>query len=80
MSANSGQISLASAVLARVGEDSLGAHGAEVADRRGVGEQVERLGRQRAERRKGEPQDLPVVLRAPPEPPRAARCRAGPGA
>ena len=35
--------------------------GAEVADDRGVGEDVERLGHQRAERREREAQDLAVV-------------------
>jgi hypothetical protein len=34
---------------------------AEVADDCGVGEQVQRLGRERAERRQGEQQDLAVV-------------------
>ena len=39
---------------------------AEVADDRGVDEQVERLRRERAERRERQPEDLPVVPR--PEP------------
>jgi hypothetical protein len=38
--------------------------GSEVADDRGVDEQVQRLGRERAERREGETQDLAVVGRA----------------
>jgi hypothetical protein len=38
---------------------------AEVPDDRGVGEHVERLGRERAERGHGEPQDLAVVSRGP---------------
>ena len=37
----------------------------EVAHDRGVGEQEQRLGHQRQERRHREPQDLPVVRRAP---------------
>jgi hypothetical protein len=36
-----------------------------VPDDRGVDEHVERLGRQRAERRHGEPEDLAVVWGAP---------------
>jgi hypothetical protein len=35
-----------------------------MADHRGVGEQVERLGRERPERRHCEPEDVAVVLRA----------------
>ena len=35
--------------------------GAQVTDDRAVGEQEERLGEERAERRQGEAQDLPVV-------------------
>src|SRR6185436_305170 len=40
--------------------------GAEVADDRGVGQQVERLGGQRAKCRDGEAEDLAVVLPAGP--------------
>ena len=36
---------------------------AEMADDRGVGEHVERLGGERAQREPGEPQDLAVVAR-----------------
>jgi len=53
---------------------------AEVADHRGVDEQVERLGRERAERRQHEAEDLAVVRGAQPNPPGAARCRGRPGA
>jgi hypothetical protein len=38
--------------------------GAKVSDHGGVGEQVERLGRERSEGGQGEPEDLPVVGRA----------------
>ena len=44
----------------------------EVADDRGVDEEVERLGRERAQRGKREPQDLAVVPRPEPHAPRVA--------
>ena len=57
--------------------------GAQVSDDRAVGDQEERLGEQRAERREGEPQDLPVVPAGflagiPAEGVRSGRSRTGP--